>query len=138
MSTSRTSLLSEPTGTERVPISMFAYMRARNKHRLYSLVIKEFEKSGLSQADLSKRLGKNPDVVCRLLAAPRNWQVDTISDLLFAISGAEAVYGVANPLRQSPRNDTRPEWLGQHWGQKTEAVGATTSTGVLVLENAQQ
>src|SRR6202030_4527223 len=62
------------------------------------LVIREFGKSGLSQADLARRLGKSPEVISRLLARPGNWESDTFSELLFANSGAVAAYRVDYPL----------------------------------------
>jgi hypothetical protein len=106
MSTSQTTWILAPTEGEKVPKTTFAYLRTRNKRRLYSLVIKEFKKSGITQAELARRLGRNPDVVCRWLAAPRNWELDTVSDILFAISGAEVVYNVSYPLR-APRRNSR-------------------------------
>lgn len=111
MTISQIISLSKPSDSSLVPKGTFGYFRSRNKHRLYSLVIAEFKRSGLSQADLARRLGKRPDVVCRWLAGPTNWTIDTVSDLLFAISGAEPEYGVNYPLDQPMRNDTRPRWL---------------------------
>lgn len=113
MTTYPTTTPFKPTGAERVPKGTFGYFRARNRHRLYSLIIKEFKKSGLTQAELARRLGKKPEIVCRLLATPGNLQADTFSDLLFAISGAQPAYGLSYPLDQSARNDTRPKWLDQ-------------------------
>ena len=111
MTISATLTLSKPTGAERIPKGTFGYLRTRNKHRLYSLIIGEFNKSGLTQADLARRLGKGSDIVCRLLATPGNIQADTLSDLLFAISGAEATYQLHYPLEQAARNDTQPLFL---------------------------
>lgn len=111
MNTYPTTTLSKPVRAERVPKGTFGYFRTRNRHRLYSMIIKEFKKSGLTQADLARRLGKSPEIVCRLLATPGNLQVDTLSDLLFAISGAESTYELSYPLDKLARNDTRPEWL---------------------------
>lgn len=113
MTTYLTTTPFKPTGAERIPKGTLGYFRAGNRHRLYSLFIKEFKVSGLTQADLARRLGKKPDVVCRLLAAPGNLQADTLSDLLFAISGAQPTYALSYPLEQPVRNDTRPEWLDQ-------------------------
>ena len=114
MSTLQTTTLSKPVGVEPVPKGVFGYFRGRNKHRLYNLVIREFKKSGLSQADLARRLGKTPDVVCRWLAGPTNWTIDTVSDLLFAISGAEAKYEISYPLDLPAQNDSRPHWLSNN------------------------
>jgi hypothetical protein len=115
MTTSKTAMtttrLSNPTGDNRVPLGTLGYFQARNKRRAYSLVMKEFRKSGLSQADLARRLGKGPDVVCRLLGGPGNWTLDTVSDLLFAISGAAPTLGVEYPLNNSQRNQVGPDWL---------------------------
>ena len=112
MTTSRRDIgLSNPSGTERVPPGVFGYFQARNKHNAYDLVMDEFAASGLSQADLARRLGKGTDVVCRWLGGPGNWTLDTLSDLLFAISGAAPVFGKEYPLNRPRRNQTHPEWL---------------------------
>jgi len=100
MRISRTTL-SEPKGADRVSEGTLGYFRSRNKHRAYSLVIQEFKRSGLTQADLARRLGKGTDIVCRWLGSPGNWTLDTMSDLLFAISGAEAGYTTKYPLAVS-------------------------------------
>jgi hypothetical protein len=123
MTTSRTTTLSKPSGSAKVPLGTFAYFRARNKRRAYDLVIKEFKKSGLSQADLSRRLGKGTDRVCKLLGGPGNWTLDTVSDLLFAISGAEPKYMLDYPLDKPARNFTQPEWLASEpdWVKKVQA-----------------
>ena len=113
MSTSQTSFLSKPMGDEKIPLGTFAYFRARNKRRAYDLVIKEFKKSGLSQADLARRLGKGTDRICKLLGGPGNWTLDTASDLLFAISGAEFAYSLDYPLDKPVRNFRQPEWLSE-------------------------
>ena len=103
--------LSNPSGTERVPPGTFGYFQARNKFNAYDLVMSEFAASGLSQADLARRMGKGPDLVCRLLGGPGNWTLDTLSDLMFAISGAAPVYGKEHPLNRPPRNQKGPSWL---------------------------
>jgi hypothetical protein len=96
--------LSKPAGRSRIELGTLGYFRARNRGRLYDLVVEEFEKAGISRAELADRLGKRPEVVSRLLGAPGNWTLDTVSDLLFAISGAEPDYGVRYPLDEPPRN----------------------------------
>jgi hypothetical protein len=105
------STLSKPSGTDKVPSGTFGYFQSRNKHRAYSLVMEEFKASGLSQADLAHRLGKGTDIVCRWLSGPGNWTLDTLSDLLFAISGAAPAFGKEYPLDKPTHNYTRPDWL---------------------------
>jgi hypothetical protein len=75
------------------------------------LINEEFQKSGLSQADLAARLGKGTDRVCKLFGAPGNWTLDTVSDLIFAITGGTLKYTVSQPLDKPKRNDTRPTWV---------------------------
>jgi hypothetical protein len=98
MSTSQTTGLSEPVGTDKISIGTLAYIRARHRQRQYDLVIREFKKSSLTQADLARRLGKSPEIISRLLARPSNWEADTFADLLFAISGGVAKIEVAHPF----------------------------------------
>jgi transcriptional regulator with XRE-family HTH domain len=98
MSTSPTTSLSEPTGSDKVPRGTFAYFRARLKHRVYSLLIGEFKRSKLSQADLCRRLDMEPAQLSRLLSGPGNLTLETTSDLLFAMSGAELSLSTAYPL----------------------------------------
>ncbi|SRR5216684_4605039 len=106
MSTSATAGLSEPEGTDKISIGTLGYIRTRNKQRAYNLVIKEFKKSGLRNADLAKRLGKAPEVVHRLLSRPQNWGIDTLSDLLFAISGAVLRFSSDHPLESAVANSS--------------------------------
>lgn len=113
MNTSPTTSLSKPTGAEPIPKGTFGYLRSRNRHRLSTVIIREFKKSGLTQADLARRAGKPPETICRWLATPGNMRADSVSDLLFAISGAVPTYGLDYPLEQPARNDTQPEWYTQ-------------------------
>jgi hypothetical protein len=109
MITSPTTTLSEPVGAEPIPLGTLAYFRSRYRHRLHSLVLREFRKSGLTQADLARRLGKRTDVVCRLLAAPGNWQLDTVSDLLFALSAAEPGCTLDYPFDRNVGHQGNPQ-----------------------------
>jgi len=86
-------------------------MQTRNRVRAFNVVHAELEKSGLTKAELADRTGKGADRIAHLLGAPGNWTLDTISSLLFAISGAEIDYRISYPLDQKPRNQTHPSWL---------------------------
>jgi hypothetical protein len=68
---------------------------------LYDLVIREFKRSGITQSTLAHRWGKAPEVVSRFLARPANWEVNTWTEALFAISGAIPTFGVAYPSTQT-------------------------------------
>ena len=113
---------------ERIPLGTFGYFQARNKRNAYDLVVEEFENSGLSQADLARRMGKGTDVVCRLLGGPGNWTLDTVSDLMFAISGAAPVYSKEYPLKRPRRNRTAAEWLYEDEGIQVALEPKTDTT----------
>jgi hypothetical protein len=108
MITSQTSILSKPIPGQQVSAEAFAYMRARARRHAYDLVMSEFKKSGITKAELARRLfgDKGADRVSRMLGGPGNWTIKTVSDLLFAISGAEPTYGIAYPLDKPRRNFT--------------------------------
>jgi hypothetical protein len=98
MTTSATIGLSKPTRSDKISLGTLGYVRARNRQRAYDLVVRELKKSGITQAELARRMGKAPEVVSRLLSRPRNWELDTFADLLFAISGAVPTFGAGHPL----------------------------------------
>lgn len=98
---------------------MLSYMRARHRANVHELVLGEFEKEGMSRAELARRLDKAPEQVTRLLAAPGNWTLDTVSDLLFAISGGEVLYAMHYPQRESEAA-MWPEWLRLDQGARTQ------------------
>src|SRR5258706_16329150 len=101
MNTSRTtSAPVKPAGREPIPAGDLEYLRTRNRMRLFTLVQKEFQRSGLSQADLAARMRKGTDRICHLLGAPGNWTADTASDLLWAMSGAVPKYALEYPLEK--------------------------------------
>lgn len=97
MTTSPTTVLFDPNSTDKISAGTFAYINARNRQNLYNLIIREFKKSGLSQADLARRLGKTTDLICRWLGRPRNLEIDTASELLFAISGGALTFQLQYP-----------------------------------------
>lgn len=79
----------------RIPEEKLQFLQERTRNNLYALVLRKFleqERSrGLTKADLAKRIGYNQAQLNRLLGAPGNWTIKTISDLLVGISGEELV-----------------------------------------------
>jgi DNA-binding phage protein len=72
-----------------IPPKAIAYFQARLKNRLHELVLIEFmklEKRGFTKADMARRIHKKPEQITRLLGAPGNWTLDTVSDLLLAMN----------------------------------------------------
>jgi hypothetical protein len=95
---------------DRIAPSEFAYFAARNRRKIYSVIMKEFKKSKLSQAQLARRMGQRTDVICRWLAGPGNYTLDTVSNLLLGISNGEMAYSVANPFSAPAKKFSLPDW----------------------------
>ncbi len=126
--------LSKPIEGQAISVPTLAYFRARHRRRLHSLILAEFKKSGISQAELCRRLRKEAAQISRLLANPGNLSQDTVSDLLFAISGAEPVYDVTYPFDQAVRNYRGPEWLTKK--PEKQLTSATTETNLVGDQNS--
>jgi hypothetical protein len=113
--TSRTSFLSEISRGEPIPIGKLSYFRERFRDRLYELVVSEFlkkERAGeLTRADLARRIGRKPEQITRWLGAPGNWTIETVSDLLLAISKSELSFELAPLENRAPRNYDGPDWM---------------------------
>jgi len=96
----------DPTGAAKLSLGTLDYMRRLNRQRAYELVRREFQRSGITEAELAGRLGKSKDAIAGLLNGPEIWDLDTVSDLLYAISGAVpryvATYPFSDPEQQSP------------------------------------
>ena len=101
MSTSVATGLSKPDGDKKISSGTLAYINARALLRAHSLVLKELGQSGISQAQLARRLGKAPEIISRLLSRPSNLELKTLSELLFAISGAVLSISVTRPLESN-------------------------------------
>lgn len=98
------SILSEIQGNKLLSVGARAYFQARLRNRLYDLVVSKFKASGLTKAELARRVGKRPEIVTRLLGAPGNWTLETVSDLLLGICGEELEMISSSPLDRPKRN----------------------------------
>jgi hypothetical protein len=86
----------DPDPAKRIPPEILAYFRRRLRLQLHELVTEKFyQQEVMTQADLASRIGKRPEVVNRLLGAPGNWTLDTVSDLLIALRALPAI-GIDN------------------------------------------
>jgi hypothetical protein len=88
-----------------------AYFRERLRNRLHDLVLQEFVRSGINRADFARRIGRKPEQITRWLAAPGNWELDTVSDFLLGISGGEFDPQISYPLKEPAQDHSGPEWL---------------------------
>lgn len=113
---SRTPILSEIASGAPVPQEKLAYFQERTRNRLHTYVLKKFvekERAGkLTRAELARRIGKRPEQVTRMLGAPGNWTIGTISDLLIGIAAEELEPNSSSLLSRPPRNYPGAEWIG--------------------------
>ena len=140
--TSQPSFLSEIASGEPIPIGNLAYFRERFRDRLYELVVSEFlkkERAGqLTRAELARRIGRKPQQISRWLGAPGNWTLETVSDLLLAISKAELEFKLWSLEDRAAKNYSGPDWLqGKPPDIRAPASSNTTNTalpnGALIL-----
>jgi hypothetical protein len=112
MSTSPATTTLQVNG-DRIDASEFSYFAARNRRKIYSIIIKEFKKSKLSQAQLARRMGQRTDTICRWLSGPGNYTFDSVSSLLLGISGGELSYSVVHPFSVGAKNPSLPDWVSK-------------------------
>jgi hypothetical protein len=105
------SSFAELTNGEPLSEGTLAYFRERQRIRIHELVISEFLKSGISKADFARRIRKDPAQITRWLANPGNWELDTISDFLVGISGAEFDPRLSYPAKAEIQDQNGPDWL---------------------------
>ena len=80
----QTSLLYE-LRRKPIPTATLIELEARLQHRIHSMVLDAFNRSGLSQKELAERLGWDNARVSRCLASSSNFTIKTVSALLAAI-----------------------------------------------------
>jgi hypothetical protein len=113
MNTSQTGFLSEILAGGKISAAKLSYFRERLRNRIHQFLLREFmtrQQEGLTQADVARILGRRPEQINRWLGTPGNCTLDTVSDLLLAISKAELELN-ADPLEgRAARNYRAPEW----------------------------
>lgn len=99
-----------------IPPGKLAYFQERLRNRIYHFVLSKFfdaERRGLTKALLARRLGSDPAVISRLLGAPGNWTLDTVSNLLLGIAREELEPASSSVLDRKSRNFAAPEWIAE-------------------------
>ena len=88
-----------------------SYFQQRQRNRVFEQVIRHFaekaESEHITKKHLAQKLGKDPSQITRWLAAPTNWTLDTISDLLLAMD-AEMNFQIAPFSEQKISNYFHP------------------------------
>jgi hypothetical protein len=111
-----------------IPPAKRAYFHERLRGRVFDFILGKFLKeqvNGLNKAKLSRRIGKAPEVVNRLLAAPSNLTLDTISDLLIGISAEELDLSSSPLLHRPPVNYSHTDDLAEMIGQFDKPLAAS-------------
>lgn len=111
----QTHFLSEIASGDRIPPGKLAYFQERTRNNLYDYVLTKFlqqeRERGLTRAQLARRIGKSPEIITRLLGAPGNWTIDTISDLLLGICAEEWIPASSSVLHRTQRNFSSDDWM---------------------------
>lgn len=74
-----------------------AYVCARNQWQAHSLLLRAVRDSGLSQKELAKRTGIDEATISRVLARPRNLELNTLSKLLFGACNSYLIFSLFQP-----------------------------------------
>lgn len=96
------------------------YFRARLRNRVHQLILGKYlklEASGLARAEIARRIYKRPEQITRLLGAPGNWTLDTVSDLLLAMGcelSISAIHLSAYNEASAPLETVIPEQTETH------------------------
>jgi transposase len=116
------SFESEIKGNDPLSLGLLAYFRERQRNRIHEVVLSEFLDSGMTKTQLAKRMGRSLSRVTKWLAAPGNWEMDTVSDFLLAIRGAELEPSLSRPFEQAKRNYKQPDWIDAPASPKQEEI----------------
>ncbi len=133
------ALLSELESIKTVPPAVLSYFQARLKNRLHNFIISKFiemEKThGLTKADLARRIGRKPEVITRLLGAPGNWTLDTVSDLLLGIASEELELS-SSPIVSKTYSATHvPNWAYEAAKHAEEKISQSVDRSKLIRQN---
>ena len=110
----KTPIQSEIEGAGPLSPSALGYLCANTRQSYFSYIhqkLSEAEDSGLRRKDIARRLNKSPGRLSHLLGAPGNWTLDTIAELLVAISREEFIPDSLPILRDRNHNCTNENIL---------------------------
>ena len=71
-----------------------------------SISFSALKSSGLTQAELARRLGMRTDSMSRLLKMPQNWELNTFSKLYYGICGAALKFAPDYPHTAASSHST--------------------------------
>ena len=100
-----------------------AYFRAKTRRHVHGVVLEKFmqhsDDDKLSRSALAHRLNVNRAQITRWLSSPGNWTLDTLSDLLLAMSCQASV--IADEIgNQQKGNYAHPASMGRLLSTESE------------------
>lgn len=136
MPTSQTTFPFDNT-SEPVSRGALGYIRGRNRQAAYDLFVRAFKQSGLKQSEVASRLGKGADNISRLFRRPRNMEIDTLGELIFAITGGTLQLSIAYPkgAKKSVETETATSDSGTNVSLCAPKLGPTGEYGSLLTLN---
>jgi transcriptional regulator with XRE-family HTH domain len=108
-----TSSPAEPTGDDPIDPFTLHYMAGVTRNRIHQLILEAFIESGLTKAQLAKRLGMDKSRLSKLLNTSSNVTAETLGQVLFAIDGGCLKASRDYPLRAPKANQTEPVWYAE-------------------------
>ena len=133
MTTSQMQLLNEIAAGHDgppIPVAKRAYFQERLRGRVFDFIVSKFAEQqgkGLNKAKLGRRIGKAPEIINRILGAPSNLTIDTISDLMLGISAEELDLSSSPLLHRPPVNYSHTDHLAATAEQMTQPSTASAS-----------
>jgi len=95
----------------RIVLGQLGYARQKLRNRAHNLLHSEMNANDLTQSEISILAGKDKSSLSRLLGAPNNFTLDTLSDLILAITGKEVALSLSEPNDAPKANFDTMAWL---------------------------
>jgi hypothetical protein len=86
-----------------------SYFREHYRGLVHDQILEAFDawkRQGNNRATLAKKLGRRPEQVTRWLAAPSNFEIDTVSDIALAMGCLPTI--TLEPIDSQPANHNGP------------------------------
>lgn len=128
------SVLSEPHGNEPIDRFTLSYMSGLARDRIHQMILAAFANSGMSKADLAKRLGMDKSRVSRILNTSSNITAETLGAVMFAIDGSCPKVTQHWPLKENQQNFLEPVWLAEC----IDGLRITSTKRVIAKDNCME
>jgi hypothetical protein len=109
----RMPIKAEIEGSGRLSPGTMGYLCALTREAYFDYVhqkLAEAEAKGATRASIAARMGKSPSRLSKILGAPGNWTLDTITELLAAIA-KERVVAESTPILVDMQTNSSPDAL---------------------------